>query len=1032
MATVSWTAVKTWSTGFLVLPIWLIILCQAPMAPSAHAFPIDDYGSAVRITFDSAMSGNVSSTVDEDGNIHVVWEDYRSGNGDIYYVKLDPEGNKLTNDAKISNDSYSSRRPTVAVDPSDHIYVVWEDDRTGASELYFAKLWYYDGNITFQENGLRVSDSNPAASMEPCLAVNRDGNLSLAWTDARNDAGDGNLEIYFKCLLPSGASVSPDIRVTNDVGRSERPKLCVDSNNMVHLVWYDFRDSSSGTVINHGVFYRKLEPFGIAASQERRITFASPSSRPDVAVDTDGNVHVVFDDDRYASFDIFYTLLDNNGITIRDDMNISPKDDYESRYPSVSLSDSNAVDVVWQDFAPGNWEVHYSAMAYDGSLEVYDQQITEGSFVNATRPSVMCSRDNNTLVMFVGELGGGNTDLFFCRTHRPDVEVSASDVTISTTLPLVGDEVMLRALISNLEGATVASLKVALYSGTTMVDSINLTNLAAGQSAYAEFEHTAEEGETTLSILLDPDQTIRETEEWNNQVSIPVIVRVPGVSLETLANSASVEPGEDAIFQVTIENEGNVDFGIDLSASGLPEGWTISYGGEPDGHFEVASESTNSTTVRVSVPQEETPGPRVFNLTAFCLDRVSVNSTLALLVDVERVGAADIQAPIGGIVEPTIAKSFEFVLVNDANTNETFDIVAEDQRGWAIGLSASEVELEPAVPVNVTLTLIADRYDPESTTNLVTLRMISRDLGNNTAQATMLCVVGRHNEVSLAVSGQSMLNFSVPADLQIVYLVNVTNLGNCDDIIRLGGTGLTAVGGLLNTTYVFLEAGEHQDVMVIITPGRTVPAGIYAFNVTATSESAPEANDTLPMGVNILPFYDMRISIDQQMVIARAGENVCLNLTITNMGNTADAADIYLYTEAFNATKIVYEGREYDVELEIVPPIPVGMAETVTIMLNISVGEGSAAGEHELYADVSSMGDPTVSYSAPFIILVQGQESWVSIWVVAAVAAVAAVFLLLLFLYLRAKAIREQEAAAAERRKMQKKPSGAKKPSSGK
>ena len=358
MATVSRKTLTSCIAGALLLPATLIVLLHGLSTSPAHALPIDDFGDSIRITFDPFRSTNISSTVDNNGDMHVVWEDYRSGNGDVYYVKLDADGNKLTNDAKISNDSALSRHPSVAVDSTGHIYVVWESIENDSAELQFAKLWYYAGNITFQENGLQVSDADPANSTEPEIAVCLDGSIALVWTDARQDIGDGNLEIYYKRLDTTGFPLTPDTRITRDVGVSERPNLDIDGSGMIHVAWYDFRDSNNGLVINHGVFYRKISPAGAAMTNETRITFASPASSPDIAVDTDGNVHIVFDDDRYASFDVFYTLLDNSGMTLVDDRNISPKDDNESRFPRVALSDSRVVDVVWQDAAGDTWSIH--------------------------------------------------------------------------------------------------------------------------------------------------------------------------------------------------------------------------------------------------------------------------------------------------------------------------------------------------------------------------------------------------------------------------------------------------------------------------------------------------------------------------------------------------------------------------------------------------------------------------------------------------------------------------------------------------
>ncbi|GEM_PF-5172107 len=1017
MATVSRTALTSTMLVVLLLPMTLMVLLQGPPAPSAHAFPIDDFGSSIRLTFDQAISTNVSSSVDDDGNIHVVWEDYRSGAGDIYYMKLDDEGNKLTNDAKISNDTTASRNPSVAADSDGHIYIVWEDVDNGSSELLFAKLWYYEGNITFQENGLQVSDSDPANSTEPDIAVCQDGNLSLVWTDARHDAGDGNLEIYYKRLRMSGTSLTPDTRVTGDVGRSEHPRLDTDSDGMVHIVWYDFRDSSNGLVINHGVFYRKVIMDGTPLTPETRITFASPQSRPDIAIDTDGNVHVVFDDDRYASFDIFYTLLDPDGNTLVDDRNISPKDDNESRCPRIALSDSNAVDVVWQDQTSGLWAIHYSAMNYNGEIEVYDQGLTSETVGNATIPVAMCANDNNTLVMYVGDYP--NMEVFFSRTHRPDPAVLAGGISMSSTQPLIGTTVWVNATVWNLEGDALTDLAVRLMVDSVAVEDATVAYLVAGHSTVVSFSHTASEGETIVTVAVDPDQTVRETFETNNQQSAPMLVRTPGVVLTSDVSSQSAEPDETAIFNITITNEGNTAFSFCLSNSEPESGWIIDLGGSPEGIYTVPAGSSAVATVEVTVPEDETPGARAFSVLATCVERDSVNDSVTLMVDVVRFGELTVVSSDGGDVEPTIPELYTFTVSNSANANETFAVSASDLLGWDLVASHDELELAPGEEAEVSVLVTPARYDPPGTLNTLTLTLSSMNLTWNTVEGNLLMIVGHHWEVDAKLTQQAFLNMSVPDEREVRYILDVTNLGNSDDVFRLSLSGIDAFWATLNTTYVFLGAGDEQQVYISLTPGVDVLAGAYPFNVTVVSESDDNATETLEMGVSVLPFYDISVSAEFAQVSLRRGETAFVNLTVRNTGNSADVVDLYAYVGALNTTTATFVGEV--VSLETGDPILIALEPggSATIMLTIPVPGDVEIGLQDLCMDFSSMTDPSVMASQTVSVLVEDDPSWFTLWVILIiVGAAVAVVVLVVFLILR-KRRAEEVAREEERRKMQ-------------
>lgn len=1016
MATVSRAALTCCIASVLLIPVTLMLLLQGISTSPVIALPTDDFGDGIRITFDTAASVNISSVVDDDGNMHVVWEDFRSGNGDVYYVKLDADGNKLTNDAKITNDSALSRHPSVAVDDSDHIYIVWESEENGSVELYFAKLWYYTGNITFEENGLRVSDADPANSTEPEVGICSDGTLAVVWTDARNDAGDGNLEIYYKRLSPAGAAMTADVRITGDLGISERPRMDIDCAGNVHVVWYDFRDSDDGLVINHGVFYRKVTPNGIPMTNETRITFASPSSSPDVAVDTDGNVHVVFDDDRYAAFDIFYTLLDCNGTTLLDDRIISAKDDNESRFPRISLSDSRVVDAAWQDLATGIWAIHYSAMVYDGSLEVFDQPISAMGTRNATGPIVMCAEDNNTFVAFVGEVP--NEELFFLRTHRADLAIAGGDVLLSTAQPLEGSTIWVNATVRNLVGETASGLIVRLLVDGEQAGEVVVDSMSAGATATVSFSHAVQVGDSTVSLVLDPDQSIRETDESNNAVTVPIVVRIPGVELSSDYMSRSIEPGESALFNLTVENTGSYAADYVMANSTVEDGWSVDLG--VGAVLTVPATDSTTILVNVSVPEDVDPGARSLDITATCTDRASVNDSLTLMIDVRQSGAVSVVAPAGCTLEPTISRNLTFLVTNVANSNESFDVEAMDDLGWIVSVSHAELTLMPEETVEVEVIVTPSRYDPPGTIDVLTLRLESKNLSTNIGEGSVLLLASHHREIDLSLSQQAFVNYSVTADRQIVYSIGVQNLGNTEETVRLGLSGLDSFWAVLNTSYVFIDPGQVETVQLTMTPGLYVLAGAYTFNVSASSEADPATNDTLLMGVNVQPFYDIETYLDAQVVSPNGSDYLVVNMTVENWGNSIDVIDFNGYSETLNGTVLVIDGEEYDIAL-VTPPLSTlepGNREIVTIVLPVPKDAGP--GSYLFYIDVSSLNDPTVISSEVVTLLIPEKASFFNIYTILAIAGAAAVAVALVAFLIMRKRAREREAKAAEqRRRMQ-------------
>jgi len=89
------------------------------------------------------------------------------------------------------------------------------------------------------------------------------------------------------------------------------------------------------------------------------------ADQPDVAIDSQGNVHIAYCDYVPAdgSYEIFYTMLDNNGSTLIDDTMISDDDGYKSKRPAIVVDSNDKVHIVWQDKRwDGDGELAYTKL----------------------------------------------------------------------------------------------------------------------------------------------------------------------------------------------------------------------------------------------------------------------------------------------------------------------------------------------------------------------------------------------------------------------------------------------------------------------------------------------------------------------------------------------------------------------------------------------------------------------------------------------------------------------------------------------
>ena len=296
--------------------------------------------------------------------LHVVWQDSRDGNAEIYYKRSTDDGTTWESDVRLTNNPSESRPPVVAVS-GQTVHVVWMDYRAGAPELYYKRStdagvnWSVDLPLT----------SSPAYADYPSLAASGEF-VHLAWKDER-DMGGGS-EIYYKRSTDGGSSWSADMRLTNDASVQTSPSIAVSGPD-VHLAWMDFRDGPSG---NDEIYYKRSTDFGLTWGPETRLTVdPSISSYPSISVSA-SVVHIAWYETRDGNGEMYYKRSTDGGDSWSADTRLTTDAAY-SNNPSTAVSGSN-VHVVWRDSRDGDsGEVYYKVSTDGGVVWGEDTRLTD-------------------------------------------------------------------------------------------------------------------------------------------------------------------------------------------------------------------------------------------------------------------------------------------------------------------------------------------------------------------------------------------------------------------------------------------------------------------------------------------------------------------------------------------------------------------------------------------------------------------------------------------------------------------------------
>ncbi len=308
-----------------------------------------------------------SLTVDTLGNVHVVWYDETDYAGagsdtDIFYKRWDSSISSWTTTEVVSTESTdNSYSPSLAVDSSGNVHVAW-NDRTayggsGTDIDIFYKHW--NSSTSSWTTTEVVSSESTGHSSAPSLAVDDKGNIHVAWDDRTAYAGaGGDYDIFYKFWNASTSSwIVTEVISTESTDTSFEPSLAVDSSGNVHVVWLDYTDYAGAGGTDWDIFYKHWDNSTSSWTTTEVVSTESTdySLYPSLAVDDKGNVHVAWHDETdYAGAgldsDIFYKYWDASTSSWNATEVVSTESTDDSVRPSLAIDSIGYIHVAWEDY----------------------------------------------------------------------------------------------------------------------------------------------------------------------------------------------------------------------------------------------------------------------------------------------------------------------------------------------------------------------------------------------------------------------------------------------------------------------------------------------------------------------------------------------------------------------------------------------------------------------------------------------------------------------------------------------------------
>jgi hypothetical protein len=167
----------------------------------------------------------------------------------FHFARFDGSGNEVGSRTVVVSAS-GSRWGQDLVWAGNQYGLVWMDFRHGNGEIYFARLTP-DGQRIGPE--LRVTDE-PASSANPRL-VWTGAEFGVVWSDSR----PGTTEVFFARISASGSKLGDDVQLTQDDGTSSSPRTTAWNGSSHAVIWTEGSTAHLGWFDTSGILSRPIE-----------------------------------------------------------------------------------------------------------------------------------------------------------------------------------------------------------------------------------------------------------------------------------------------------------------------------------------------------------------------------------------------------------------------------------------------------------------------------------------------------------------------------------------------------------------------------------------------------------------------------------------------------------------------------------------------------------------------------------------------------------------------------------------------------
>jgi len=367
---------------------------------------------------------------------YVLWLDARWGDYDIYRQGLYWNGAHYGPNTMVSIDTFNRYIQTcgnIEGNPNNFFVAVWEDSSYRRGFEQSTAIWA----CIYTSQPFRVI-AGPGSQKQPSVSCRDNGHFVVSYTNYN----PGYPSIYYRRYSNIGAFIEERLVRARDSVNSYVPSSCVafcDSGFMIvyedssadgaHSIYAQYRDTTGGLCV---VRYKVSN---LIAGEQRN------EQLPDVAVNRNGNIVVVWQDYRNGNSDIYarrFQAVPTGFIGIGGEIQITVSLMDQTR-PKVAVFPNGDFIVVWYEVRGGDYDVY--AQVYTGGDLKQEFRVPVDNVNYQGFPDVACRDKDSVYVVWMSASNTNFPDIF-CRSFQfnPSSPFGV-DPLMSIDIPVIPDTV---------------------------------------------------------------------------------------------------------------------------------------------------------------------------------------------------------------------------------------------------------------------------------------------------------------------------------------------------------------------------------------------------------------------------------------------------------------------------------------------------------------------------------------------------------------------------------------------------------------